>query len=66
MDTNQKVILAVLILAIVFSVVSMFISLSLSDLSSDFRHVVSGKVSDNGGAGVSLVVEGASSAGGGG
>jgi hypothetical protein len=66
MDKNQKIVIALLVLAILFSAFSIFISyVAFSDI--DLSQKVSGRVSEGrGSGGVSLVVHSSSAPAGGG
>ena len=58
MNSTQKIIVLLLILAIVFSAVSIFISFSALNLNIDLpRRGVAGQVSSSGASGISLFIE---------
>ena len=58
METSQKVIITLLIIAIVFSVISLTMTLSLQDFASTNQPASSGSAAGASGAQVALVVEG--------
>jgi uncharacterized protein YprB with RNaseH-like and TPR domain len=59
MDRSQKVVVLMLVLAIIFSVVSIVISYNFANFDLDFlkSRGVSGNVVDSSGGGIGLVVE---------
>jgi len=63
MDKSKRVIVVLLVLAILFSVASIYISVSVSNLNLP-RGGVSGNAVGNSGGGISLVVESSNSRGG--
>ncbi len=58
METSQKVIITLLVIAIVFSVISLTMTLSLQDFASSNQQASSGSSSGSSPAQIALVVEG--------